>query len=156
MWQLITSPPLVRVTSSMHHVFRQHNCHLTSATMRHYRLSTWSHTRYNNDSWWTSKKALRDTDLPGSVKQNAATCSPVASFGRYFAFCCSVPINMIPCKRLYCTRTRACAEGTILSTGNIVHKMIHFHQTWNVYKSIECISKADRSTKSLTSCDWET
>ena len=34
--------------------------------------------------------------LDGSVKAKAATCSPVASFGRYLLFCSSVPAMRIP------------------------------------------------------------
>ena len=34
---------------------------------------------------------LASEPLEGSVRQNAAICSPVATLGRYFAFCSSVP-----------------------------------------------------------------
>ena len=37
-----------------------------------------------------------ETNLLGSVRQKAATCSPVASLGRYFFFCSSVPASRIP------------------------------------------------------------
>mmetsp|Transcript_600 Transcript_600/g.1858 ORF Transcript_600/g.1858 Transcript_600/m.1858 type:complete len:258 (+) Transcript_600:909-1682(+) len=36
--------------------------------------------------------------VPGSVSANAATYSPVASFGRYFCFCSSLPKRRIPLK----------------------------------------------------------
>ena len=32
----------------------------------------------------------------GSVSAKAATCSPVASLGRYFFFCCSLPFSRMP------------------------------------------------------------
>lgn len=38
-----------------------------------------------------------DADLDGSVRQNAATNSPVASLGKYFCFCASFPAIRIPC-----------------------------------------------------------
>ena len=34
--------------------------------------------------------------LAGSVRQNAAMCSPDASLGRYLAFSSSLPTKMIP------------------------------------------------------------
>jgi len=42
-----------------------------------------------------------DAYLPDSVRQNAANCSPVASLGKYFAFCSSVPCIRIPCNRMH-------------------------------------------------------
>lgn len=47
--------------------------------------------------------------LPGSVRQNAAICSPVASLGRYFAFCSSFPAIKIP----WNTNTTVCYLNTL-------------------------------------------
>lgn len=45
---------------------------------------------------WMSNLVVTVSDLPGSVRQNAAICSPEASRGKYLAFCVSVPAIRIP------------------------------------------------------------
>jgi len=39
---------------------------------------------------------LASLPLEGSVKQNAAKTSPVATFGKYFFFCSSFPNKVMP------------------------------------------------------------
>lgn len=45
---------------------------------------------------WMFNLVEMASDLPGSVRQNAAICSPEASRGKYLAFCSSVPAIRIP------------------------------------------------------------
>jgi len=45
---------------------------------------------------------LASDPLVGSVKQNAASFSPVATIGKYFAFCSSVPNRVMPLKPIDC------------------------------------------------------
>ena len=51
----------------------------------------------------------------GSVRAKAATCSPVASLGRYAAFCASVPTSRIPYS--IGQRGRADGQSTTASRG---------------------------------------
>lgn len=51
------------------------------------------------DKFSLSMNLLQKCYLPGSVRQNAAMCSPEASLGRYFFFCSSVPAIRSPCQQ---------------------------------------------------------
>lgn len=46
---------------------------------------------------------LASEPLVGSVRQNAANFSPVATIGKYFTFCSSVPNSVMPLKPIDCT-----------------------------------------------------
>jgi hypothetical protein len=48
---------------------------------------------------------LASLPLEGSVKQNAAKASPVATLGKYFFFCSSFPNKVMPYIRYGCNKT---------------------------------------------------
>jgi len=53
----------------------------------------------------TKLLTLASDPLVGSVKQNAANCSPEETRGKYFSFWSSVPNSVIPLNPIDCTKT---------------------------------------------------
>ena len=94
-YQQRTPAWLLTLTESDCTVVMQQKC--DNATL----IIFFSTTSTSTSTTTTITTCLPSAYLPVSVRQNAATCSPLASWGRYFAFCSSDANIRIPYNKAY-------------------------------------------------------